>query len=306
MSMSDFAIFSPAYVYVDGRLDQFLRDGVGRAVAELQPPLRAALVLYVMLYGFAIIRGAISEPIMDFAVRSIKLVIIYRLATTVAYDDYVTQPLFHLFPDTVAKAISGTSISDPGAAFDQFLNRVAFLADKIADKATLSDLSPWIMSGAVAIVGALAAALGFGVVLVTKVALAFIVCLGPFFVACSLFEATRRYFFGWLSQAVNYIILFGMVIAIFQLVLSLVDAQWDSITGLDPMSAGLLFISLCILGAIFFLQTPAMAAGIAGGASMGLADFGYAAASAFRGPSVRNPPGPRLVDSGGSIRPTGR
>ena len=38
-----------------------------------------------------------------------------------------------------------------------------------------------------------------------------------------------------------------------------------------------ILIALCLLGAIFFLQTPAIAAGIAGGASAGLADFANAA-----------------------------
>ena len=71
------------------------------------------------------------------------------------------------------------------------------------------------------IIGALAAALGFGVVLVAKLALALLVTLGPIFIACALFDATRRFFFGWLSQAVNYLVLFALIIVIFQLVLSL-------------------------------------------------------------------------------------
>lgn len=271
--MSDFAVFGPTYLFVDVKLEQFLGQGVSHALAVVESPLRLALVLYVMLYGFAILRGAISEPIMDFAIRSIKLVIIYRLATTAAYGDYVTQPLFHLLPETIARAVAGSSVSDPGAAFDQFLARVGYLAEKISDQASLSDPGPWLMAVVVMVVGALAAALGFGVVLLAKVALALIICLGPLFIACALFEATRRYFFGWLSQAVNYIVLFGLVIAIFQLVLSLVDSRWGSIEALDPMSAGLLFVSLSLLGAIFFLQTPVIAAGIAGGAAVGLSDF---------------------------------
>lgn len=74
------------------------------------------------------------------------------------------------------------------------------------------------------------------------------------------------------------------------------------------MIGGLIFIALCLLGAIFFLQTPAIAAGIAGGASAGLADFANAAAlggsgsGRAQGPqeSSRQPP-----RSGGSIRPRG-
>ncbi|MFA4834435.1 MAG: type IV secretion system protein VirB6, partial [Patescibacteria group bacterium] len=95
---------------------------------------------------------------------------------------------------------------------------------------------------------------------------------------------------------------------IFQLVLSLVRDQWGSIQGADPMIGGLIFIALCLLGAIFFLQTPAIAAGVAGGASAGLADFANAAtlgsggSGGARGPqeASRQPP-----KSGGTIRPNG-
>ena len=164
------------------------------------------------------------------------------------------------------------------------------------------------VSAAVFIIGALAAALGFGVVLVAKLALALLVTLGPIFIACALFDATRRFFFGWLSQAVNYLVLFALIIVIFQLVLSLVRDQWGAIQGADPMIGGLIFIALCLLGAIFFLQTPAIAAGIAGGASAGLADFANAAAlggsgsGRSQGPQEASRQPPR---GGGTIRPRG-
>jgi type IV secretion system protein VirB6 len=304
-----FAIFQPAYGFVDSKLDVFLNERASSVMAQVSGPLRAALVLYVLLYGFAILRGAIQEPFMDFVVRSIKLAFIYMLATTVAYSTYVTQPLFHVLPDTLTQAISGSGVPDVGSAFDQFFARAAYLAEKIWNKATPVNFAPLILSAVVYIVGALAAAIGFGVVLIAKVALALLVALGPIFVACALFDATRRFFFGWLGQAVNYLVLFALIITVFQLILSLVAQQWGSIDGSDPMAGGLLFVALCLLGSIFFLQTPAIAAGIAGGASAGLADFANAASlsgvprpGAPQGPQEASRSAPR---GGGSIRPAG-
>nr|WP_316629441.1 type IV secretion system protein [uncultured Brevundimonas sp.] len=304
-----FQIFQPAYHFVDEKLGVFLNERADTVMSEVAGPLRAALVLYVILYGFAILRGSISEPIMDFAVRSLKLAFVYLLATTVAYSNFVTEPLFYVLPDTLARAISGSGVPDIGAAFDQFFARAAYLAEKISKDASPIDFGPWILSALVYLIGALAAALGFGVVLIAKVALALLVALGPIFIACALFDATRRFFFGWLSQAVNYLVLFALIITIFQLVLSLVAQQWGSIDGNDPIAGGLLFIALCLLGAIFFLQTPAIAAGIAGGASAGLADFANAA-SLSGVPRPGAPQGPQEASrsapkGGGSIRPAG-
>ncbi|WP_374346531.1 type IV secretion system protein [Phenylobacterium sp.] len=306
---SDFHIFQPAYAYADSKLDAFLNVRASAVMAEVSGPLRVALVLYVLLYGIAILRGSISEPILDFAVRSLKLALIYMLATTAAYSTFVTDPLFHGLPDTLARAIGGGAVPDVGAAFDQFLSRAGYLAAKIAADANLTNLGPWVLSAAVYLVGALTAAIGFGVVMVAKVALALLIALGPIFVACALFEATRRYFFGWLSQALNYVILFALILTVFQLVLDLIANQWSEIDGASGLASGLAFIALCLLGAIFFLQTPAIAAGIAGGASVGLADFANAASLRSGGRSggaqapqeaQRSPP-----KGGGSIRPAG-
>src|SRR5258707_990687 len=85
-----------------------------------------------------------------------------------------------------------------------------------------------------------------------RVTLALLVALGPIFIACALFDVTRRFFFGWLSQAVNYVVLMALIITVFQMILSLVADQWSQIDSPDPIVGGLIFIVLCILGAIFF------------------------------------------------------
>jgi type IV secretion system protein VirB6 len=278
-------IFEPAYTFIDGKLDTFLNADVSNVIAQVAGPMRAALVLYVLLYGFAILRGSISEPIVDFAIRSLKLAFIFMLATTVAYSSWITTPLFQTLPNTLAQALGGNASTDPGTAFDQFFDHAAFLGEEIGATASLVNPVPLLMSGAVYVIGALVAALGFGIVIVAKVTLALLVALGPIFIACSLFDASRRFFFGWLSQAVNYLVLMALIITVFQMILSLVDDQWGQITGQPPMSGGLIFIALSILGAVFFLQTPSIAAGIAGGAGAGIADFGAGAGMAFKGVS---------------------
>jgi len=303
-----FVIFQPAYDFIDGKLDTFLNQDAGQVMAQVSGPLRAALVLYVLLYGFAILRGAIQEPLVDFAIRSLKLALIVMLATTAAYGNWIATPLFHTLPDTLSSAISGQAPTTAGASFDQFFGRVAYLGEKIAQDVSLQNPMPLLVSGGVWVIGALAAALGFGIFLLAKVALALLIALGPIFVACSLFEASRRYFFGWLGQAVNYLVLMALIVVVFQLILSLVGAQWGAIDGQDPEVGGLMFIALCLLAATFFLQAPAIAAGIAGGASAGLADFGNGAVMAFRGQAPFSSPSTRggatqAPRQGGSLRP---
>ncbi|MCR5876833.1 type IV secretion system protein [Phenylobacterium sp. J426] len=224
-----------------------------------------ALILYIVLWAYSVLAGRITEPVMDGVLRLVKLCFIYAVATTVAYNTYVTGPLFEDLPNWLAKAISGSGAPSVGAAFDSFFNRGGYLATKIFNSATLTDPGPYVTGAVVWVVTALTAALGFGIVMLAKVALAVLVALGPIFIACLVFEASRMFFYGWLKQGVNYLILFALIITVFQIILALVEGQWGNIDGqADPTAAGLLFIALCLLGAIFFLQTPNIAAGIAG------------------------------------------
>lgn len=267
-------IYQPAYQYVDDRLNAVLNQGLSNIISEVEGPLRLALILYVVLYGYAIFRGSISEPVMDGVVRLVKLSFIYVVATSVAYNSYVTTPLFIDLPNWLAQAISGSASPSVGEAFDDFFNRGGYLANKIMDSATLADWGPTITGGAVWVATALTSGLGFGIVMLAKIALAILVALGPIFIACLVFEPTRSFFYGWLRQGVNYLLLFALIITVNQIVLALVTGQWANIDGqADPSEGGLLFIALCVFGIIFFLQTPNIATGIAGGAAAGLGDF---------------------------------
>lgn len=266
-------IFEPVHAFVDARLSGVLVERAGAASAAVAGPLRAALVLYIVLYGYAIFRGAIAEPVVDFSIRSLKLVFIYAIAATPAYSAYVTAPLFSTLPDELAQAVTGGQASSVGAAFDEVLNYGGYLGARNFAAASIADPGPWIVGGVVMICGAVAAALGFGVTLLAKIALALLVALGPIFIALALFEATRRWFFGWLSQGVNYLVLFALALTLAQLTLDLVRSQWSNIEGQHPVVGGVIFMALCALAGFFFLQLPTLSTGIAGGASLGLATF---------------------------------
>jgi len=269
-----FEIYGPAYTYVDGQLSTILGSGLGNVIAAVRGPLILAVTLYVVLYAIAILRGTISEPIMDGVVRLVKLWFVVTVGTTVAYGDYVTQPLFTDLPNWLAGAIGGSSVTSVGSSFDKFLARGFDLATTISDTASFADPTGYLV--AVVVIGAtvLATGLGFGIVMLAKVALALLVALGPIFIACLVFEASRGFFFGWLRQGVNYLLLFALIITVFEMILALVAGQWANISGqADPEMGGVLFTALCLLGSIFFLQTPNIAAGVAGGAATGIGDF---------------------------------
>lgn len=309
--MAGSTIFTTTYTFIDGKLDATLNSGLSNVIAQVQGPLRVAIALYIILYGIAVLRGAISEPIVDFAIRSLKLCMIVALATTVAYSSNVKDVLFTGLPNNVATAISGSDVANVGGSFDQFFSYGAALSEKTTKGAGI-DVGAYIIGGIVFVVTLLAAAFGFVILTIAKVALALLLALGPIFIACALFEPSRRYFFGWLSQCVNYIVLFALMITVFEMILGLMKQLWPSIDGQGNAEiAGMEFSGICALAAIFFLQVPNIAAGIAGSASTGVADFLAAASFVARRPkaAATSAAGAAAAGggraAGGSIRPTG-
>ena len=114
--------------------------------------------------------------------------------------------------------------------------------------------------------------------------------LAPLALASLLFNSSRWLFDGWLKQTVNFILLMVIMAIMTKFITGLQEAAMDGIMGSIPadgssflilendyitLKAGVMIVAtiaccaIYIVGTIFFFQSPAIAAGIAGGASSG-------------------------------------
>lgn len=273
-------LFESIYTNIDGKLDLFLNERLSNMIEVVRGPLAIGLTIYIALYGYAVMRGVISEPWSELFYRMVKLCVLYLAATSVAYSEWVTQPLFHSMPDAIAQALAGKTINSMGAAFDDYYHQADDLILKIrVEAATYYDINPWklvlyLVALTLNALAGLSAAIGFAITIFAKVALAIIIALGPLFIALALFEPTRRMFYGWLSQAFNYLVLIAVIIAITALITDLGATALGEATGVVDVTVGaVLFATYLILGTISFLLAPMIASGIAMGAALGVGDF---------------------------------
>lgn len=273
-------LFDSIYTNIDGKLDLFLNERLSNMVDVIRGPLALGLAIYIVLYGYAVMRGVISEPWSELFYRMVKLCVLYLAATSVAYSEWIIDPLFHSMPNAIAQALAGTTIDSVGGAFDDYYAQADALILNIREEAaTYYDVNPWklvlyLVAFALNVLAGASAAVGFAITVFAKVALAIIIALGPLFIALALFEATRRMFYGWLSQAFNYLVLMGVIIAITTLITDLGATALAEAQGLADVTIGAaLFAAYLILGTIFFLLAPGIASGIAMGAALGVGDF---------------------------------
>ncbi|KKW89857.1 type IV secretion system protein [Sphingobium chungbukense] len=273
-------LFNDFYIQVDNQLDLFLNERLQNVVEVVRGPLAVGLVIYIALFGYMVMRGIISEPWGELFYRMVKLCLLYIAATTVAYSEWITTPLFHGMPDALSQALSGRTITSVGAAFDDYFNQADSIVLIIRAKAaTYIEINPMrlvLIALAVCLyaLAGLSATIGFSITIFAKIALAIIIALGPIFIALALFEPTRRFFHGWLGQVFNYIVLMGVIIAITTLISDLGSIAIAAAESKADVTIGaVLFAVYLFLGTIFFFQAPAIATGIAGGAAAGVGAF---------------------------------
>ncbi|MDQ8727532.1 type IV secretion system protein [Bradyrhizobium sp. LHD-71] len=250
----------------------FVSTSVSNLASYVDGPLRLAVMLYVVLYGFAVMRGAISEPIMEFAWRAMRIVLIVVLATNAGtFQQYVTGLFFDSLPKEIGNALAGSGLNtNSGVPFDQLLSKGIEVANRIYDQAGLTKIAPAMIAAILLVFVAIGSFLQFAILLYAKIGLGVVIALGPIFIALALFEATRPFAEAWLRQVANFVILLILVVALVGLMLTTVSGFIDKF-GANAATAGEMLVGAVAISAVLglsgyiALQLPTIAGGLAGG-----------------------------------------
>ncbi|MCP3468125.1 type IV secretion system protein [Bradyrhizobium sp. CCGUVB23] len=250
----------------------FVSTSVSNLASYIDGPLRVGVTLYVVLYGLAVMRGSISEPIMEFAWRAMRIVLVVLLATnSSAFQQYVTALFFDSLPKEIGNALAGSGLNtNSGAPFDQLLSKGIDVANKIYEQAGLTNIAPALVAAILLVFVAIGSFLQFAILLYAKVGLGVVIALGPVFIAMALFEATRPFTEAWLRQVANFVILLVLVVALVGLMLTTVTGFIDRF-GNNAGTAGEMVVAAVAISAVLglsgyiSLQLPIIAGGLAGG-----------------------------------------
>ncbi len=117
-------------------LENFISTGTSNISEWISGPLTAAVTLYIVLYGYLVLRGSVQEPILDFAYRAIKLAIIVMLVKNAGeYQTYVTNIFFDVLPREVSQALN-TGTAPSASSFDSLLDKGQASATDIWSRAS--------------------------------------------------------------------------------------------------------------------------------------------------------------------------
>jgi type IV secretion system protein VirB6 len=255
-------VFSMVGNGIESGLGTYVTQTSAALSSALVPVVTTAVTVWIMAYGFAVMRGEASESVPAFAWRAARLAIMLAIAlgsgiyqSTVVTDVQngtatLAQTIAQAGGGTCSATVSGvtgtssTSASSIYAALDCYdaqLGAVVTADVNHASQAGLTDFGAAMGYLASAIIVAFGGCIFLLVAcletVLARVFLDLVLGIGPVFIACGAFEPSRRFFDAWTGKVVTYCLMQVLIAAFLGIALAVFSSETASLTGLSSLPA---------------------------------------------------------------------
>ena len=258
--------------HIDASIVNYAAEKSSAIMAIISPAVAAGMGIFIMLQGYRHMMGQVEQPFTAFIDTVVKMVAIVGVALTAGTYNELVIPTFQDSPAALAAAMSGatggaTLTGSIGASLDQ-----AFF-DCYEITKSFWNRPGWNIDGYI---------IGFLVVL-SKIASALLLAIGPVFIAGLLFDKTKGFFGSYLSALFNNGWIIVLAVGANSLILSMFWNAASDVNALGSAAEFLDVLTMLFAGGIGFLvlwQVPSLAASLSGGVSMDTFGIGRMAAAA--------------------------
>lgn len=261
-------------------LGQNLLDKTGDFIGQITPLFVACFSFYVLLVIWDYYNSSLDVLAVDFIKKCCGWMLIIGLSLAPATYMKLAHIIYRM-PDEIAGIFAGGYKVD-ASAMDASWKLLMDLLDTISK---LHEKYQWYDIGVhfgivikiglvITICGALVVGLSFAFYMVAKVSLALVLMIGPLFLGCLLFPATRQYAINWIGQCLNHILTCTM----FVLLVKIQMAAFDKAINMALSGSAFDYVSAELLPPLFLLQTiiflvvvfniPSIASALTGGATV--------------------------------------
>ncbi|MFH1159244.1 MAG: type IV secretion system protein [Pseudomonadota bacterium] len=283
---------------IDNIVLTFVQGSFGGLTGTVQTLWRMMFIVFIAVYGYKIIiSGKFSAS--DLVMNCVKIIVLLVLATQwSAFFLFVYRMVTDLPSDIAGQIMQAASAafgnaavaSDPitaSNALEQFYDRSVRVAAQLLEGAG------WHQTGLYfyALITWLCA-LGFTayatmLIVLSKLAVAVLLAVGPIFILLLIFTDTRKLFEGWLRALLNYAIIPVFVYTLLAILLALAEAplrymeQHNGVYDQFFTSVGP-FLLICSISIMLLAQIMNMAASITGGIALSTMGGGVMAITGLR------------------------
>lgn len=292
---------------IDGITNHFVFDGYQALAAYLKAPLASLLILYLILLGYAFVRGIVQMPQQELFKFVLRAGVIYTLGMDWNFFATHIRDLLVVSSEGIASTLmnaahSQMTPSSISGGLQQVLNEVIQLGAKLFELGSYRQLSPYFAGIMVFLSGIITVGLAFIEIVIAKMMLAITLATAPLFIIFLLFDQTKSFFERWLSIVVGFALSLILVSSVVGLALHLLNWVFQNMNQGESLTTAVwvpLFIVsiLCVMsileaasigksigGAVSTSGGASMVGGFIGGA-LGAQSLGKKTLSAFKNPA---------------------
>ena len=197
-------LFAQFWQWLSDRLTDYVSVNVAATAAAIEPAAVSLAVIYVMVWGFLHLRGAVEEPVLTGAVRIVRLVVVFGVGLRLWQYNAVIVDTFFEAPVQLAARLAGAA--DPVATVDALWDRGGTVAAFLWEKGGVfnGDVGYYLAAAIVYVLMGAVCVYTLFLMALARVALAVLLAIGPLFIVLLLFDGTKRFFEAWVAQLANY------------------------------------------------------------------------------------------------------
>lgn len=222
-------------VNVDSIIFGFVQGSFGSLTGAVHALWRLMFTVFIAVYGYKImVSGRFSAP--DLVTHCLKIIVllvlatswdtfflfIYRMVTDMPSD--IAGQMIHAAADSLGAKSQADSTTTANTALSEFYMRAMEVSGKLLEGAGMARWWPYLYAFAIWV-----GAIGFTgyatmLILLSKIAVALILSVGPIFILLLIFTNTKSLFEGWLKTLLNYALIPVFVYALLALLLAIAEA----------------------------------------------------------------------------------
>lgn len=262
-------------------LGTYVLGVVSALMAALGPIALAAMTLWVLLYGWAVLRNEVAETVPNFLWKVFKIGLVLAFALQSAFYIANVADTANALATGVATtflpaAVNPATVTSPYALLDAFNDQASLLVTDLLKGAGITRLDLLFAAVVCSIGNVLFLCIALFVVSLAKLFLTFVIAVGPIFVLCLAWRPTQRFFDSWLSMVLNAVVLtwfaffaLGLSVYMGQAMVQVVQSQ-GGFAGptFNVVGESLKYCVVMVLMAIICFQAPSLASALTGGAAV--------------------------------------
>lgn len=210
---------------IDAFLATFVTNTSSQLCSDIIPLALTGATIWVILYGYAVMRGAVQDSLHTFLSHAIKMSLIAGVAlsageyqgSVVGFVDGLQSALIHAVSGSASVGAAIDNMSAPFEALETHLYGEAFTGMMPSFAIAIAAIIITI-SKVVVIVGTI------GLFMVAKMLLCFVLAFGPIFITCAMFSGTQRFAESWVGVALGLVLLNTFVAGSIAMVTSFAEA----------------------------------------------------------------------------------